>query len=294
MLLRITIGWHFHYEGLWKVQSLKSSKPFSAEGYLRNATGPFASQFREIVPDVDGLDTLDELRYKASLQAEARLVGDHFGFNEDQRAKAKTEVDAATAFAEDWFESRDNREAREKYVHDLETLRKVEANPDALETERTWSWSQRKALDKDRKDLVQDLDARRTDLRLALLKIATTEQLTSAGDYAPPSTSLQFNDWLTAHGLLALGLCLMLGLFTRLAALSGAAFLTLIYLSMPPWPGLPDNPGDPGHYLFIDKNTVELMACLALAALPTGQWVGLDAVLFGWFRRWRHPEAAGA
>ncbi|MGE3821281.1 MAG: DoxX family protein [Isosphaeraceae bacterium] len=292
MLLRITIGWHFHYEGLWKVESLKTSKPFTAEGYLRNATGPFAPFFRDMVPDVDGLQSLDPISYKASLHAQVRLVSEHFGFNDEQAAKGKAEVDAATAFADDWFASRDNRERIEKYVHDLEAVRKVEANPNALETEKTWAWSQRKVLDRDRKDLLSELEARRDDLRESLLKLATPEQVASAGEYAPPPTSLQINDQVTAYGLMAIGLCLMLGLLTRFAAISGAAFLALVYLAMPPWPGMPENPTDPGHYLFIDKNAVEMMACLALAALPTGHWVGLDALLFGWLRRWRHSEVS--
>jgi uncharacterized membrane protein YphA (DoxX/SURF4 family) len=292
VLLRITIGWHFHYEGLWKVESFRGEKPFSAEGYLRNATGPLAPTFRAMIPDVDGLQTLDADAYKATLGEDVRQIGAHFGFNDDQDARAKAILDEATTFATDWFGSLENRDRREKYVHDLEAVRKVEENPDALETQKNWAWSQRKTLDKDRKDLTLDLTARRALVRDSIVKLATTEQVSSAGDFAPPPSQLQLNDRLTAYGLLAIGLCLMLGLFTRFAALSGAVFLGLVYLAMPPWPGLPENPTDPGHYLFVDKNFVEMMACLAIASLPTGHWVGLDAALFGWYRRRRHPDPA--
>ena len=92
-------------------------------------------------------------------------------------------------------------------------------------------------------------------------------------------------DWInlsTMYGLIAMGLCLMLGLFTPLAALAGAVFLAQIYLSMPPWPGLPPNPMAEGHYLIVNKNLIEMLACLALACMPTGLWIGLDALLFGW------------
>ena len=95
-----------------------------------------------------------------------------------------------------------------------------------------------------------------------------------------------------SYSVLAIGLCLMLGLFTRLASLGGAAFLLQIYLSMPPWPGLPVSPRAEGHYLFVDKNFVEMLACLALAFLPTGHWVGLDALLFGKRRHRRELERA--
>jgi uncharacterized membrane protein YphA (DoxX/SURF4 family) len=98
---------------------------------------------------------------------------------------------------------------------------------------------------------------------------------------------IDLNDTITAYSLAAIGFCLLAGLLTRAAALGGAAFLSLIYLAMPPWPGLPPNPLENGHFFIVDKNLVELLACLALAALPTGHWVGVDALLFGWLRRRR-------
>ena len=44
----------------------------------------------------------------------------------------------------------------------------------------------------------------------------------------------------------------------------------MIYLSMPPWPGLPPNPKAEGHYLIVSKNLVELIACLVIATTPSG------------------------
>ncbi len=65
-----------------------------------------------------------------------------------------------------------------------------------------------------------------------------------------------------------------------------------IYLSMPPWPGLPASPRAEGHYFIVDKNFVEMCACFALMFLPTGQWVGFDALLFGKRRHRRALELA--
>ncbi|WP_254054137.1 hypothetical protein [Singulisphaera sp. GP187] len=79
----------------------------------------------------------------------------------------------------------------------------------------------------------------------------------------------------------------MAGLFSPLAALAGAVFLGQIYLSMPPWPGLPANPMAEGHYFIVNKNLIEMLACLALACIPTGSWIGIDALLFGGRRRRR-------
>ncbi|MBM4076184.1 MAG: DoxX family protein, partial [Planctomycetes bacterium] len=59
VLLRISIGWHIFYEGLWKFNTLKTPNPWSASGYLKNATGPLRPYFRQMVDDPDDLKWLD-------------------------------------------------------------------------------------------------------------------------------------------------------------------------------------------------------------------------------------------
>jgi hypothetical protein len=99
---------------------------------------------------------------------------------------------------------------------------------------------------------------------------------------------------LTIYGLIAIGFCLLAGFLTPLAALSAAAFLAMIYFSMPPWPGMPPNPKAEGHYLYVSKNLVELLACMVIATTPSGHWIGLDALFFGARRRRRLARAAQA
>lgn len=291
MLLRVAIGWHFGYEGLWKIQSWrKGSTPFSSEGYLRNASGPLAPYFRAMVPDVNGLARLDPARLKDAWQDDVMRIEDHFGYNDIQRQKAKSLLNDSEAWADEWFHDRDNRDKRTKYYHDLAAVQKVEANRAALTSERQWAASQRHTLDTDRKDLLKEIDARAAALKEAVAKLATPEQIEAAGPVSPPLTVLDFNNYMTAFSLAAIGFCLIAGLFTRLAALGGAAFLALIYMCMPPWPGLPPNPLAEGHFMYVDKNLVELIALLALSALPTGHWVGLDALFFGWIGRRREAR----
>ena len=71
----------------------------------------------------------------------------------------------------------------------------------------------------------------------------------------------------------------------------------MIYLSMPPWPGLPPNPKAEGHYWIVSKNLVELIACLLIAVTASGYWFGLDPLFFGARRRRRwatlRAEAGG-
>ncbi|MDO4570837.1 MAG: DoxX family membrane protein [Planctomycetia bacterium] len=55
--LRLSIGWHFLYEGVWKVDN---SDTFSALPFLTLSKGPFAPIFYAMAPDLDG-----KLRLKA-------------------------------------------------------------------------------------------------------------------------------------------------------------------------------------------------------------------------------------
>ena len=44
VLLQLAIGWHLLYEGYWKIN--ENPPPWSAQGYLQHATGPFALPVR--------------------------------------------------------------------------------------------------------------------------------------------------------------------------------------------------------------------------------------------------------
>lgn len=99
---------------------------------------------------------------------------------------------------------------------------------------------------------------------------------------------LEWLDWMVAWGLTAVGACLLLGVLTRTACLGGALFLLAFYLALPPWPGVPANPRAEGHYLYVDKNLIEMLALLTLATTRSGRWAGLDGLLqFLSPRRWR-------
>jgi len=105
-------------------------------------------------------------------------------------------------------------------------------------------------------------------------------------------------DWQVMMALLAIGGLLIVGLFSRTAALGAAVMLAMFYLSMPPWPGLPENPRAEGHYLYVNKNLIEMIAALALATLPSGRWLGVDALIRGLVTRrlsyWLTGEAEDA
>ena len=86
-------------------------------------------------------------------------------------------------------------------------------------------------------------------------------------------------DFLNIWGLIAVGLGLMLGLFTRVAAVSGAVLLFMYYLINPPLIGLEYSIPAEGNYMIVNKTLIEVAALVLLAVFPTGSFAGLD-ILF--------------
>ena len=86
-------------------------------------------------------------------------------------------------------------------------------------------------------------------------------------------------DRITMWFLVAVGTCLMAGLFTRLACVLAAGFLVMTYLTHPAFPWYPIPPNTEGNPVFINKNVIEALALLTLACYPTGRWLGLDALV---------------
>jgi uncharacterized membrane protein YphA (DoxX/SURF4 family) len=162
----------------------------------------------------------------------------------------------------------------------------------------------RAELNRQRSALLADLDAQTAEMRTTLDTVLNDKQkamdplvVVEADRWHTLRSMawlkwnrLEWADFIVRWGLPVVGLCLLLGLFTRTACIAGALFLVLFYLPMPPWPGLPDNPRAEGHYLFINKNVIEMLALLALATTRSGRWVGLDA-LFALCCRGRKAKA---
>ena len=99
-------------------------------------------------------------------------------------------------------------------------------------------------------------------------------------------------DLITMWGLTAVGLLLILGLFTRLASLGAIGFILLFYLCNPPFVGYFYSIPTEGSYLIVNKNLVELGALLVILVSGSGRFAGLDRIvscLVG-----RRPRAAAA
>jgi thiosulfate dehydrogenase (quinone) large subunit len=86
-------------------------------------------------------------------------------------------------------------------------------------------------------------------------------------------------DFLNTWGLIAIGTGLILGLFTRVAAIFGAILLFIYYLNNPPLIGLEYSVPSEGSYLVISKTLIESVALVALAVFPSGSFAGLDLLI---------------
>lgn len=105
-------------------------------------------------------------------------------------------------------------------------------------------------------------------------------------------TMLANADLVTMWGLTIVGLCLMLGLFTRLASLGGIGFIVLFYLCNPPFVGYFYSIPTEGSYLIVNKNLVELCALLVILVTGSGRFAGLDRIVHALIGR--RPRAVGA
>ena len=383
VVLRISIGWHLFYEGLWKLSTRNTASPWTAEGYLKNATGPLRTTFRKMTGDPNDLKWLDYDTMSAKWDAwRSRFVA-HYGADEKQLnrlldgpdsgfsvplaelpsgmdfnevakgagvvkdaikydSKAKKLVvdgklhllpteqakllDAVNQLKTPELEAQFNalskaindvakqssklsfrerlaamlngdpervgivQKAKKegdadqivvvgevKYYKDL--IERYEANYAKAKTKFQWDHLERQwsDLQKTRRNLVGPVQALEKDLFEEANKLLSTEQL-AAGPVPAAVTEMSQINARTMWGLTIFGFLLMIGLFTRLSSLGGAALLMLFYMAMPPWPGVQELPSIE-HNLIVNKVFVEALALLALASLPTGKWFGLDAAI---------------
>ncbi len=93
------------------------------------------------------------------------------------------------------------------------------------------------------------------------------------------SAVLNTVDFLNTWGLIAIGTGLILGLFTRTAAIAGALLVFVYYLNNAPIIGIEYSVPTEGSYLIISKTLIEAVALFALAVFPTGKIIGIDALI---------------
>jgi len=283
VLLRISIGWHFFYEGIWKL----NQEDWQATSYLTASSGPLRPVFRWMVRDVDGLERMTKDSIAGRIDKRFDKLADHYNLDEGQVKKLGTFRDDRIKEAQTAI---DNPEFQIQLANYKDFIAEVAA------MERPWGGGTE--YDNERlvynygkkntamKDLLDKVEKPLKDLEENILKACDQEQL-KAGPPPPEPSQTEFIDWANMLALTAVGVCLMLGLFTRLSALGGIGLLGLYYFAMPPWPGLPESPMAEGHYLIINKNLIEMLALFMIMTTRIGRWGGLDAFVADWIRKRR-------
>ena len=379
VVLRVGIGWQLLYEGMWKIDTLSTQSPWSSDGYLKSAQGPFRGLFRSMSGDPDDKSWLNPDSVAARWDSFNQRFSSHYKLSDAQKAqltklingasshdavldiaKLPEEVDFA-ALKLDKTISFDAAEKRLKIDGQRRMTASEKGSLDAQVVGRTGDIydKYRKALDEafsrasrlsykermrahllgdpdnaglvngrigqiklydemvdryeDRlasakltfeqdhlnriwsdvrakaRDLTGPVMALDKELKEEALKIPEVSQL-ARGPLSPSLSPIRVVDLLTIAGLAGLGILLIVGLFSRFSAFSAALMVLGFYLAMPPLPGVPDAPG-PEHSFIVNKNLIEVFALLALAAVPTGYWFGLDKLVAGLFARKKLAKA---
>ena len=283
--LRVGVGLHFYLEGTTK---LRDKKPFSG-AFFANAKGPLAPMYRRMVWDIDGEYRLDGRGTLAYWEDYAKRIGNHFRFDEKQTKAADKLFKDYTVRAKWYFGSKDDVIA--EYRDQLK--RRDDNRENAARAGLTSLQVHDARIDADRNSLrgplLADIDKMWKDVENDFNGLATSEQLVRhgrlpIGKIGRQPLDSEFMDWFMPYFDTIIGLLLIIGLFTRPAAIVAGLFLASVCASQ--WPGYG---GASIYYQF-----VEMLALFALAAIGAGQFCGLDYVLGGIWRQYRPARVPSA
>lgn len=342
VFLRIAIGWHFFYEGVWKIDS----GTFSATPYLLASVGPMKDVFRSMINDVDGFKRVGIERDKdgkvvavkpdfqvAEIKNRCDLIARHYNLTDAQKAVLAQTRDAKINEAMQIYADPDLLYEAVAYVLLLEQVAQEEKNQEPKYLQERMIFNIGK-LNGARNKLLTRVEKPAKDIDpVPLFQAAENARLAQGGAQPEPgdwglalspkqldlgplplpqaahfpgrqlaalglefktTTRTELQDLGMMFGLVAIGACLILGLFTRLSAFAAAVFLAMFYFSMPPWPGVQEVPPVEGHYLIVNKNLIELIACLMIMTSGVGRWFGLDAFIGAIVDRRRRNKAERA
>jgi len=287
VLLRMTVGWHILYEGIWKYQQ----QDFSADGYLSMASGPFADYYRtEVMEDFEGRKHLDEKWNLDKLQSYYDRFLAQMKLDDAAKTEAAKHLEERKQNIKDFLAEKTNAMLFGDYAVQWEGIKKQKAELDksgggtSFQSERIWKAEQ--SLRREGRPWVDWIDNQHDALRDDLNQLLPMER---RGSPLRPSIQEIFTDknLFVTYSSIAIGVCMIVGLLSRLASLGGAILLVNIVAAKWDWPRHYSPPAHPaqGHSLFITKEFIEMMCCFTLATLPTGRWAGFDYFLHGLFVR---------
>ncbi len=277
VILRLSIGWHFHSEGSAKVRQ----GDWDAAPFFANAKGPFAEEFRSLVWDRDGMLRRDPANTDWWLGMYREKAAVYYGFGEQENKVSTKALEKVMLDLDEILVDYDN----DIVEYDLgnEHLRELDQTADRtgveslsgqIETMRTENDAKIKPVLSEIDDLWAGYEATINGLAAPNQRAASPPILLGRPKAARIDTSLL--NRIVPYFDLAVGWCLLLGLFTPLASLAAAGFLGSVFLSQYP-PGT--GPTSSNYQL------IECMACLVLAGTGAGRFAGLDYFIHLFIRR---------
>ncbi len=269
------IDWVNIHEQILKIEP-KPDGHFTSLEYLQGSTGPFRPLFRMLAPDIEGLERLTTQSARARLERRYDELVRHYRFTDAQKQKLALVRDDVTRAIAATLEDPGFRTRIEDYKFMLQREREYarEARqPFARERREAY----RKRLDMVGSELLAFVNEPLVELTRQAQNLATVEQM-KYGPAPRPREQTWFIDFAVKWGLVGMGLALILGLFSQVAGAAAAAQLAMFYLAAPPLPGLPAATLG-GHFIYVDRNLIEMLAALLIMTVPSGKWAGLDAWL---------------
>jgi len=302
--LRLGLGVHFLYEGVWKINHPVA---FAAEteGFLTGARGPLAGVFYAMVPDIDGRQRLAGKPEKVAVEKETtagklkkveievvknearthqwQAIRDQFVARHPD-LKEKAEEVCAQQLLEAEAYLGENGDDIQTYLTALDRFEESKKSSPSTAFQTKRNWDTMRSLRSEAKVWLADLDARRDAYKDKLAQLLGSE---SAADAAfPPCwnplawSQMELIRFAITWGLTAIGVCLLLGLCTRPAAIGGGLFMLFVVMSQPSYPGvIPPDPPQLGHALLVNKDFIEMLALFLIASTAVGHWGGLDYFL---------------
>ncbi len=286
--LRVLVGWHFYMEGAAKVRDGK----FSSVGFLGAAKGPLAEKFHELLPDYDGKIRLDREKMRAAYKAYVERVRAEYSFNVEQSEKAAKVLndaivrwDSLASLTKASFYNGKNQEPIERrgewapqieeYMGGFERLDEMSKDPKRSEVASLRA--QRDEIETKWRGLVKpvlsEIDKNNAALEERLGAIATPAQRLAKGiipfDLSNGPVSVRLVDKIIPIFDMSVGILLILGLLTPIAALAAGLFLASVVLTQ--FPGAPGTL--PTYY-----QAIEMVACFVIAFTDAGRFAGLDFI----------------
>jgi uncharacterized membrane protein YphA (DoxX/SURF4 family) len=279
MALRLGIGWHFFKEGIKKF----TDAGVPTVSFLRAAKGPLAETYKSFIPDRSGHERLSLESTKVFWSQYKDRLAKHYGFDEVQLKKAdeivnryvkrmSTFVNEHAADLDEYFlELKRLDQARRDSTREIPFQRtRIEDKENELWAKAAPWLADVKTLDA---QLAADLNSLASDAQLARgpLEIA---------DRSKPGaidTTIKFL-------VVGVGILLIVGLFTRLAAAGGILFLGSVIATQPPW--IPS-----ANTQFFYYQMVEILALFVLFVFAAGRFGGLDYLVYGLCRRCCPPKS---